>query len=777
MADKVDPSGIPEFTGNLEQLEKDARGLRGDAGDIRRTGADTHAHFQGLSAFYKAPEAEQLFATTRPVKDRADGFGDGLEKVASALDEYAAEVRPIIARLRQLKADAASFVDSVKDDEDWQYDGDKVEKNNNLVRDVSTATAQFWAAERTCANKITALVGGTHWVANDGSNAPNMYGLSQADMEKAGDTPWGKAVEEKHHWYEVGHWVKSFVWDGIIVDSVWGTLKGLGGLVGLQGGEVFKQSWKGLGQLATGLAMLSGGGLLAYNVMPDGAVKDWMSQSLNTTKEVGKSLVAWDEWGKDPARAAGQTVFNIVTTVATGGAGAASKLGKAGEVVAAAGKVGRAIDPMTYLSKGVGAGLSKLPKIGEVTAGLKNLTAVKGVGFPDGSLHLPDGQALHVGEPPQLPPGKSAVELPDGSVKLPDGGHMTPDGTLHHPDGSVRQPGHEAPAEPTGGPPAGDRAPHEPGLPDRTGEHAATPEREPALVGGGREHGRYDLPGHGGEPGAPHGQPPTGPHGGAPAGPGGHAGEHLPRAGADGPPGGSGPHGPGGNGPHGPGGSGPHEGGGHGPHEGGGHGGGHEGGSGGHSGHGGGHEGGSGGHGGGGHESGGPGSPGGGEPHEGPPGGSGHHDQGGRRSWPASHDVEGPARDKVLREPHPRHTLSGVKHGRVDEKNSLILPEYRDAVRDDISRIAKGEAHFHHKSQLYEINGRTYGVEPSGTVFPASGPGIENLDRVEYSALKEISKAGGDLGKLEKMFANAPKYKNNPESVQRAVELYRRYNS
>ncbi len=29
-------------------------------------------------------------------------------------------------------------------------------------------------------------------------------------------------MEEKHHWYEVGHWVKSFVWDGLIVDGVWG---------------------------------------------------------------------------------------------------------------------------------------------------------------------------------------------------------------------------------------------------------------------------------------------------------------------------------------------------------------------------------------------------------------------------------------------------------------------------------------------------------------------------------------------------------------------------
>lgn len=761
MADKVDPSGIPEFTGNLEQLEKDAKGLRGDAGDVRSTGADTHSHFQGLSAFYTAPEAEQLFATTAPVRDRADGFGDELEKVASALDEYAAEVRPIVARLRRLKADATSFVDSLKDDEDWQYDEDKVNQNNDLVQDVSTATAQFWAAERTCANKITALVGGTHWVANDGSNAKNMYGMSVADMRKAGNTPWGKAVEEKHHWYEVGHWVKSFVWDGICVDGIWGTLKGLGGLVGLQGGEVFKQSWKGLGQLATGLGMMSAGGALAYNLMPNGAVKDWMSQSMNTTKEVGKSLVAWDEWGKNPGRAAGLTVFNVVTTVCTGGAGAASKLGKAGEVASTAGKVARVVDPMTYVSKGVGAGLAKLPKVSEVTAGLKDLTAVKGGQFPDGSLHTPDG-SLHVGEAPDLPPGKSAVELPDGSVQLPGGGHMAPDGTLHHPDGNIHQPGHEAPTEPPGGErgpdsgaPAGDRVPEETGPPDRTGEHGATPEREPALVGAGhgQGHGRYDLPGHAGEhaPAGPHGEAPAGPHrdvADGSGGSGGHAGDHLPRGSADGPPGGPGPHGPGEpNGPHDGGGSG----GPHGAHDGGG--GGHEGGSGGGH-HGppgsGGHEGGSGP---GGHEPGGPGGHEGGSGDNSPsaPGGSGHPDPGGHPPGSGAGDDITSVEDVLPGHGHPlpdhAPRPNGPMHGNQEADVTHELARARLDPNDQqrvLTQLRKSQ----HGARVAELigSGRLAGIHGYDEVLkmfkdknmnPAGAMALEHADFLRERGIPE----------------------------------------
>ncbi|MFE6552024.1 hypothetical protein ACFVHS_26980, partial [Streptomyces sp. NPDC057746] len=60
----IDPGQIPQFTGDLAQLEKDYGDLRSDASRVRSTGRDVHAGFQGLSAYYTAPEAERLFATT-----------------------------------------------------------------------------------------------------------------------------------------------------------------------------------------------------------------------------------------------------------------------------------------------------------------------------------------------------------------------------------------------------------------------------------------------------------------------------------------------------------------------------------------------------------------------------------------------------------------------------------------------------------------------------------------------------------------------------------------
>lgn len=434
----IKPEAIPQYTGDLGQLEKDHAGLTKDAGQIRDTGSSVHTHFQALSAYYKAPEAEQLFASTKPVKDRADGFADDLEKVASSLSDYASEIRPLVTKLARLKTDATTFVNDNKDDDDWEYDGDKVEEHNKLRDDITATVAAFWAAERTCHNKITALFGGTQMVAGDGSERKDQYGFNADDLKNA-KLPWGDPVEEKHHWYEVGHWVKSFVWDGLIVDGIWGTIKGLGTLVGFGGWDAMGQAWKGLAQLATGLVISAvPGASTLFWTLPDDKLPSWLRDSRTAMKETGKALVAWDEWGKNPGRAAGAVTFNVLTTVFTGGAGgAAAGAGKAGavaKVLSVAGKAGKVIDPMTYIAKGAGAGLSK---IGDITKGLKGIGNIEiprlpddAITLPEGSLKLPDG-TFHLPEGAAIPEG--GVKLPDGNVKFPDDVPLLPENTTKLP--------------------------------------------------------------------------------------------------------------------------------------------------------------------------------------------------------------------------------------------------------------------------------------------------------------------------------------------------------
>lgn len=101
----------------------------------------------------------------------------------------------------------------------------------------------------------------------------------------------------------------------------------------------------------------------------------------------------------------------------------------------------------------------------------------------------------------------------------------------------------------------------------------------------------------------------------------------------------------------------------------------------------------------------------------------------------------------------------------------MILRGYEQQVNQDIADIAAGRAVFREKLGRYEINGRTYGVEPTGKVFPDSGPGIVELDRNEYLALKAITKAKGNAESVQ-AFVKDPRFIENPEAIQKAQAVY-----
>jgi hypothetical protein len=145
----------------------------------------------------------------------------------------------------------------------------------------------------------------------------------------------------------------------------------------------------------------------------------------------------------------------------------------------------------------------------------------------------------------------------------------------------------------------------------------------------------------------------------------------------------------------------------------------------------------------------------------------------GRGPWPVADGVEGPAAGKSLMTPNARHTVSGAAHSgkNIVEANSVILRGYEQQVNQDIADIAAGRGTWDDQTSRYEVNGRTYGVEPTGRVFPDSGTGIAKLDRNEYAALQQISKAKGDISAAPQL-AHAPRFVNNPQAVQKALDIY-----
>jgi hypothetical protein len=139
--------------------------------------------------------------------------------------------------------------------------------------------------------------------------------------------------------------------------------------------------------------------------------------------------------------------------------------------------------------------------------------------------------------------------------------------------------------------------------------------------------------------------------------------------------------------------------------------------------------------------------------------------------WPVAEGVDGAARGKTLNPPNARHTVAGARSGMVRPDNTVVLRGNEDAMGNDVAQIAAGNARWNPATNRYEINGRSYGVEANGTVFPDSGPGLVKLDRNEYAALTEIAKAGGDPAKVP-AFQHNPRFTNNPDAIAKAKAIY-----
>ncbi|QFR00074.1 hypothetical protein F9278_32365 [Streptomyces phaeolivaceus] len=684
----IEPAGIPQFTGDFGQLEKDVTALRVDASGISNAGADVHSRFQALGAYYIAPEADDLFATTEPVMSGASSFAEQLEDVADALETYCAEARPPAERLARLQQDAYAFVESVDGDDEWTHDEDKVERHQKLLDDVAAAEAAFRAAERRTASTISALVGGPKFVADDGSHTVNgrtvMYGYDLGALRQAEELPWGSPVEESHHAWELGHWGKTLVWDGIYKDNIEPAVTGLYDLATFDG-----EAWGGVRDVLTGIGV--------YTITPYDAFMDWAIgpdeesadevRGKQAAKEFAKGLVAWDTWEENPVRASGTVIFNAFTL----GAGSFTRLARGAEAgsgvakgAGAAAKIGEYLDPVSAALKVGGKTVDTIPRLSDITARLST-----SLGASTGSSRA-----------------TSVLELDDGSkVRIEDGEFIHVDR-----DGNV----------------VSDTGPREESAAER-GVAGETAERQPefAGVGGG---GSHEATGHGGGNSASEAR--HGPSHSSAAGRGnddssparntaGHSSDSGDSSG---------------NNRHS---AVPSEGASLGSERGGGS----------NSGAGQGDT-----------------PSGGGTP---PP----------AKEWQAGDDVIGPARGKTLLYPNSRHDLSGVRSGRPDTENTVILPETKEKVRQDIAEIAAGRAQFDPHSQRYAVNGRRYVVEPHGRIFPVDGPGLVPLNRVEYTALKSIMRVDGDMSKLQTMFSKDPKFSQNPQAIETALALYRKYYS
>ncbi|TDD28019.1 hypothetical protein E1218_08790, partial [Kribbella turkmenica] len=449
----IKPEGIPiaELTKVVSALDENVSGLSKLGQGFTDVGNGVHTTFQRLTGVYHAPEREVLVGSTKKIQKNLTEFGPSLPKMSGHLVTLADEVRSRLGKLKDIRDEAYEWHRRKNRNPDWQNDQDMIDDNNRMVQDTTRIMQEELPGLCfTAANEIVKLHGGKTWDpktgVREGEEPP-----PPPDEDKEPEPPaWGTEEErDKPLWQDIVEFPVDFVVGvatvvGETIESVLTlipVLPLLGEIPGLRDWakdtlgydiptwEDAGNAWVGLGtfvgQIATAPIQLAWWGFDAVTGMdtrPDW-VKDWGEMGLTMGEQMFKGFVAWDEWSKNPGKALGMALTNVVATVASGGsAGAVKTAALAGKFGAASNAVARVANVAGKLQNAriglhdmtLGA-VTKIPKVSDVVGGLSKIPIVGDTFTMQGvpSVNVPSVDAPSVDSP------DVSVDTPNASVDTP----------------------------------------------------------------------------------------------------------------------------------------------------------------------------------------------------------------------------------------------------------------------------------------------------------------------------------------------------------------------
>lgn len=351
----IDIAAFEAVLPDPEVIRTAASALVSAVGDVVGTAEESAAAWGHLQSpdVYDIAGSEVVFNAFRPVTSSAADLDADVGTVDKAVLAYADTVDALKVRLDAVKADAANFFSRIRgrSQDDWDDDEGLIQAEQNIIGDLNRLYSDLQEAQRVCANAISAIYGGPKYVltTEEGAGTGEVeFGFSGEQLDAAaveGNVPWGQPTEWDKPWYrDAWDGVASFgkgVWSGVT-----GTVTGLGNMVGLGGAEAFEQTWKGLGNLAVNLAIMTSP--VVQIALHASGNSDRVQQAGDELLAVGKAAIHWDEWQTDPAYAAGATSFDLASILLTAGAGATAKVGsvagKIGDIANASGKVSAVVN-------------------------------------------------------------------------------------------------------------------------------------------------------------------------------------------------------------------------------------------------------------------------------------------------------------------------------------------------------------------------------------------------------------------------------------------------
>ncbi|MEV7934454.1 DNA/RNA non-specific endonuclease [Curtobacterium sp. NPDC089185] len=447
----IDPDAIPGANIKPEQVDAAGTAFATAGTDVQTRGSEVKTAWAGLGGSYTTPDSAELLAVMDGVETDTVALAGTMQKVSTAISDYATVVAPIARRLVELKAEAETFVakalqgktvgpwdpehpanqgpvglvqhfGEILDDVHLRWDEytPYVDENNELLTKVAEQETKLSQASTDCVNAINGL--------RTDMCIAEVQAVDYTAAVKANEPmPWGSTGRGDQSCQE------SF--NSGVGDAAVGTVEGLGGLIGYNSqtgewgdGEWAGQSWLGFAESLGALALMGSPPLILAATLPPGVLPDVVRETAQGITAKQQAIVEGfvgspEDWRDDPAHAAGGAAFNIGTLFIPGageiGAGAkvaavgsrvaamaadGSRLAAFGSKVAAAGTTmvrvgdalsaipGRALDGLGDLvSRGRGSFADALRGLGD------NIPTVKV--SVEHAMATPDGFGVGIGRP------------------------------------------------------------------------------------------------------------------------------------------------------------------------------------------------------------------------------------------------------------------------------------------------------------------------------------------------------------------------------------------
>lgn len=361
----IDPDAIPGANIKPEQVDAAGNAFATAGTDVQTRGAEVKTAWAGLGGSYTTPDSAELLTVMDGVETDTAALAGTMQKVSTAISDYATVVAPIARRLVELKTEAETFVakalqgktvgpwdpehpanqgpvglvqhfGEILDDVHLRWDEytPYVDENNELLTKVAEQETKLSQASADCVNAINGL--------RTDMCIAQVQAVDYTTAVKANEPmPWGSTGRGDQSCQE------SF--DSGVGDAAVGTVEGLGGLIGYNSqtgewgdGEWAGQSWLGFAESLGALALMGSPPLILAATLPPGVLPDVVRETAQGITAKQQAIVEGfvgspEDWRDDPAHAAGGAAFNIGTLFIPGAGeiGAGAKVAAVGSRVAA----------------------------------------------------------------------------------------------------------------------------------------------------------------------------------------------------------------------------------------------------------------------------------------------------------------------------------------------------------------------------------------------------------------------------------------------------------